>query len=323
MSGILLISGEEESSILSASLVSAAQRIASEQDWVVTAICRSDEDANRLRHWVDRVVVVDPDPPGYEAHIEPQLVKGVWDRIDPDVVVLPHDHRGIDLGPRLAVSLGIPFLGNCVGWYRQATDLVFTRAVFKGRLRADVGVEPIKAVVALHTGRTTEPIARETPAPVEEVLVECSPEPAIQLLEEIAVEEDGIDITKSDVVVAGGRGIGDRENFRAIEDLAVALGGVAACSRPLVDIGWQPSSRQVGISGKTVDPRLYVACGISGATEHVAGMKDSEVIVVINNDPTASMFKHGTYGIVGDLNDVIPAIIKAVTDSRQSRRTEI
>jgi electron transfer flavoprotein alpha subunit len=123
---------------------------------------------------------------------------------------------------------------------------------------------------------------------------------------------DGLDISKAEIVVAGGRGIGEKESFELVRELAGALGGVPACSRPLVDMGWLATSHQVGLSGKTVKPKLYVACGISGAVEHVLGMKESQVIVAINKDPGAPIFRIAHYGIVGDLNEILPELIEEV-----------
>ena len=137
-------------------------------------------------------------------------------------------------------------------------------------------------------------------------------EERIRAVRTMEPERGGVDITKADIVVSGGRGIGEKANFALINELAEALGGVPACSRPLVDMGWFGSNYQVGLSGNTVKPKLYVACGISGAVEHLHGMKESGTIVAINKDADAPIFKVAHFGVVGDLNEIVPQLTKEV-----------
>jgi electron transfer flavoprotein alpha subunit len=128
------------------------------------------------------------------------------------------------------------------------------------------------------------------------------------MLEVIEEAPSDVDITKAEIIVSVGRGIGGKEKILVIEELAQALGGLMACSRPLVDLGWLPRERQVGASGKSVAPKIYLACGISGASQHLSGMSDSRLIVAINKDPNAPIFQIAHYGVVGDLFEIVPAL---------------
>ena len=190
--------------------------------------------------------------------------------------------------------------------------------MYRGRVLAKVALTARPIIATLQPGGS-EPASAARQGAIKTITVAADPNPKIRPLRTIEPERTGIDIGKAEIVVAGGRGIGERDNFILVDNLAEALGGVPACSRPLVDMGWFGTNYQVGLSGNTVKPRLYVACGISGAVEHLHGMKESETIVVINKDPDAPIFKVADYGLVGDLNEIMPALIKEAKTAKSAK----
>lgn len=278
------------------------------------------EAADLSRH-VDELRVADAVP---YANYNPELYLEVATRligeIRPALVLLGHTYIGMDLAPRLAARLGAAMAGNCVDVRLEGDVPCCVRPMYQGRLQATVALDGRPAIATLQLGRT------ESPGParaghVQRVDGMPGADLRIVALRMLEPAREAVDIAKAEVVVAAGRGIGAKENFRLVQDLAEALGGVPACSRPLVDMGWLGPGYQVGLSGKTIKPRLYVACGISGAIEHVAGMRDAQTIVAINTDLDAPIFKVAHYGIVGDLNDVIPQLIEEVRAAKAAGRS--
>lgn len=227
----------------------------------------------------------------------------------PAAILLPHAPIGRDLGPVLAARLGSGMISDCVelswdGGLVGSRSVYFRKLVSRERVRGDG-----PAVATCQRGAFATRAAGE-PCPIERVAAEIDPEALrTQVLGYERAQPGEEDITEAEVVVAGGRGFGDAEKFGLVSDLAAALGGVMAASRPVVDQGWVPHDRQVGSSGVTVRPRLYFAIGISGAIQHVVGMRESDVIVAINKDAQAPIFEYAHYGIVDDLFKVVPAIL--------------
>lgn len=253
------------------------------------------------------------------AHLK--AVQKLMDDVQPGAVLLGHTYIGMDLAPRLAAKLGVGVAGNCFGLSMEGDAVYFLRPMYRGRVQAKVALETRPYIATFQPGASELPppdrtgkVTRLDAAPAEGQKV--------RPLRTIEPELTGIDITKAEIVVSGGRGIGTKDNYALVSDLAEALGGVAACSRPLVDMGWFGTHRQVGQSGNTVKPRLYVACGISGAIEHLHGMKESGIIVAINQDPGAPIFKVAHFGMVGDLNEIMPELIAEVRAARSSSDTK-
>ncbi len=227
--------------------------------------------------------------------------------VAPRAVLFGHTFLGMDLAPRIAAHLGVAPISNCASLVVEADRLFATRPMYHGRIHAKVEIGCNPVVATLQSGNAT-PLRKQTPGVISEFAVAPDSSRKVRHLKSIAPERTGLDISKAEILVAGGRGIGERDNFVLVENLAAALGGAPACSRPLVDMGWFGPSYQVGMSGNSVKPRLYVACGISGAIEHLHGMKESETIVAINKDPDAPIFKVAHFGIVGDVNEVLPEL---------------
>lgn len=267
--------------------------------------------ASLARH-ADEVLVADS---ALLAHFDPYQLLAVLEQVvrerNPLAMLFSHTHAGMDLAPRLAARLRVAVVSNCLDATFEDGTACFTRLVYRGRLHAKVAVDSRPIVATLQPGIAQLPSRSTAGAVTTLAIPPCKPS-RVRLLRTIEPQRTGLDITKSDVVVAGGRGIGSKENFSVVNELAAALGGVAACSRPLVDMGWFGVERQVGLSGNTVKPRLYVACGISGAIEHLHGMREARTIVAINRDPDAPIFRVAHYGLVGDLNEIVPEVTREV-----------
>ena len=193
-----------------------------------------------------------------------------------------------------------------------------TRPLFDGTMHAHIALdETATAVVALQKGSvpTTAPSAKQ--AVVQAITIDVNSVPSRSRVLDITEEPKGdVDLGKAEIIVAVGRGIGDQEKIHFTADLAEALGGTLACSRPVVDVGWLPRERQVGASGKSVAPKVYIACGISGAIQHLTGMRDSKRIIAINKDPNAPIFQVAHIGVVGDLFQIVPALTKAAHEAQ-------
>jgi len=232
----------------------------------------------------------------------------------PDLVLLPHTYQVRDFAPKLAAALGKGLIADCVGYRRDNGRLVFARQMFQGRTTADVsfaGEPPWFASLQAGAFRSDSIEKRASDkAPVKRIAVELQPEQIrTRPLELFRQAKQTVELTQVPVIVAVGRGIKDPANIPMAEKLASLLGGELAASRPICDEGWLPMDRQIGSSGQTVAPKLYLALGISGAIQHVVGMRGSRTVVAVNKDANAPIFEVADYGIVGDLFEIVPALI--------------
>jgi electron transfer flavoprotein alpha subunit len=234
----------------------------------------------------------------------------------PDFVVFPHTYQTVDFMPRLAQELGAGYLPEVTRMEAGDDGIVWTRPILGGKLQSKVRVRREGTVLvsvqagAFPADRVVRTGGGGEPRPLAVDLSAVKPDREVLGYEEVG--GDQIDLTKADVIVAVGRGIGGADKMGPVEELARALGAEIGASRPVIDNGWLPRDRQIGSSGQTVAPRLYIAAGISGAIQHLVGMKGSSVIVAINKDPGAPIFNVAHYGIVGDLTEVLPALTEAV-----------
>ncbi len=262
---------------------------------------------------LDEVLLVDHDllaaytPDGYTVALQQVIA-----RAKPDLVLLPHTYQVRDFAPKLAASLGKGMIGDCVGYRNDGGKLVFVRQMFQGKTVADVvfeGAAPWFATFQAGAFRADLVAQGSSKAPVMQVAVDLKPEQIrTKPLELFREAKQAVDLTQAQILVAVGRGIKAPENIPLAEKLAKLLGGELAASRPICDEGWLPMDRQIGSSGQTVAPKLYLALGISGAIQHVVGMKGSRTIVAINKDQNAPIFEVADYGIVGDLFEIVPAL---------------
>jgi electron transfer flavoprotein alpha subunit len=232
----------------------------------------------------------------------------------PTYVIFPHTYLARDFVPRLAARIDAPLIADVVGLADAGGQPAFTRLIFQGRLAADMvpeGAAPYLVTVQAGAFLGDSAMRGMSPAPVIAVAIDVEASSIRQAPEEPFREaQQAVDLSQAARIVAVGRGIREQDKLPLAEALARALGAELAASRPICDAGWLPLERQVGSSGQTVAPRLYLALGVSGAIQHAVGMKASKTIVAINKDPEAPIFELADYGIVGDLFEVVPALIK-------------
>ncbi len=268
---------------------------------------------------IDRILVVDD--PGLalaggevQAHVFAEIAK----QVEPRLVLVGYSLVGMELAPAVANKLGMNALTNCVNIELRDGVVTVTRPLFDGTIHAQIALEEnATAVVALQKGPATLAAPSAKKAVVQSITIEVNSIPSRSRVLEITEEPKGdVDLGKAEIIVAVGRGIGDQEKIHFTAELAEALGGTLACSRPVVDVGWLPRERQVGASGKSVAPKVYVACGISGAIQHLTGMRDSKRIIAINKDPNAPIFQVAHIGVVGDLFEIVPALTKAAQEAQ-------
>jgi electron transfer flavoprotein alpha subunit len=247
-------------------------------------------------------------PDGYTDAME-RVVR----QVDPSLVVMPHTYLVRDYAPKLAARFGKSLISDCIRAKVADGSITFTRRIFLGKLDADVvsdGKAPVFATFQSGAYRSDQ-AAKGSGAKVETMEVEVG---EIRMTPEAPFQEvkQAVDLSKAEIIVAIGRGIKSKENIALAEKLAEVLGGDIAASRPICDAEWLPIDRQIGSSGQTVAPKLYVALGISGAIQHLVGMKNSGTIAAINKDPEAPIFDIADYGIVGDLFEAVPVLTEEI-----------
>ncbi|WP_418284121.1 electron transfer flavoprotein subunit alpha/FixB family protein [Halorubrum sp. DTA46] len=261
------------------------------------------EDLNR--EGVDALYTVG-DGEEFDHNVYQAAVAALLDRTDAGTVLIPNSVNGLDYAPAVAEAQGFPLVTDAVG-FAYDDGLTVTREMYGSKVETTVDVEGDRFVLTVRGGEWS-PAGGMGDAPVETVDIDV-PESGARVTGFEEVGGGDVDIGDADVLVSVGRGIEEEENLELVEELADALGATLSASRPIVDNGWLPKNRQVGQSGKVVTPDVYIAVGISGAVQHVAGMKGSDIIVAINTDPNAPIFDIADYGIVGDLFDVVPELI--------------
>jgi electron transfer flavoprotein alpha subunit len=229
-------------------------------------------------------------------------------QVDPAVVIIGATTQGKELSARLSARLDAPLASDCTAVKLEGDQVVATRPMYGGKILADVTLTGPPAVVGLRPNIIT---AEEAPADGGVEKVAANVGEVRTRVKSKQLETGKIDLTEAEIVVSGGRGMGG-DDYSSIEALAEVLGAAVGASRSAVDEGWRPASDQVGQTGKTVSPNLYVACGISGAIQHLAGMSSSKVIVAVNKDAEAPIFSKADYGIVGDLFEVVPALTEEI-----------
>lgn len=278
--------------------------------------------ASAVSYGADQVIVVDgADYADYSTEGYTYALEQLVTKYKPATLLIGTTINGRDLGPRLAARLKTGLCADCTGVEIDAATgtMQWTRPAYGGNTMAVVespeARPQIGTVRASVFKRGEADLARSAEIIKEEIAV---PAGTIRtsIIEKIAEIAEGVKLEDADVVVSGGRGVGSAENFALLKELADLMGGAVGASRAAVDAGWISHVTQVGQTGKTVSPKLYIACGISGAIQHLAGMTGSDVVIAINRDPEAPIFEVADYGIVGNLKDVLPAFTEAIRKLR-------
>jgi len=296
---------------VSLELLTAGRRLADALDTDLHAVVVSgdvEEFAGELnREGVDAVHTVDHGEE-FNHDVYVQVLDALAGDLGPQVVLAPHTVNGLDYAPALASRLDYPLVTDAVDLRTDGDTLVVDREMYGSKVETTLELPADRALVTVRPAEwpTAEGVGdaaiQAFDAPVDESAVRSR----VTGFEEVAGGD--VDISEADVLVSVGRGIGEEENLDIIHDLAEALDATVSASRPIVDNGWLPKNRQVGQSGKVVTPDVYIAIGISGAVQHVAGMKGADTIIAINDDPSAPIFDIADYGIVDDLFEVVPAL---------------
>ena len=250
----------------------------------------------------------------YSADGYSEAVKQIIDQENPAYVLFGHTYQVRDYVPRLSAKMNKPFLVDNIAIRVENGQPIFTKQMFNAKLSADVeanGSGPFlvsfqSAAFSMDAAAAGSASTRESTVQLDTAMIRTKSEPPFQ------EEAGGVDLTSADIIVSIGRGIGKEENIPLAVDLSKAIGGELAASRPVVDSGWLPSAHQIGSSGQSVSPKLYLALGISGAIQHVVGMKGSKNIVTINKDPDAPIFEISDYGVVADILEIIPKLTEAI-----------
>jgi electron transfer flavoprotein alpha subunit len=257
-----------------------------------------------------RVVTIDCTGGGYAPAGWARAVAGAVEERGPSIVLAPGTERGSEILAHVAAGLDLPLAANCVS-LTPGDPATVTRVRWGGSLLEEARVHgsPTLATVAQHA------VAAE---PIEAGAVETleAGADAVAVTDRVSRATAGVSLADADVVVSGGRGVGSAEGFAVIEELAQLLGGAVGCSRAVTSAGWRPHSDQVGQTGTKVSPEIYIACGISGATQHMAGCKGAKKLLAINPDAEASIFANADYAVIGDLHEVVPAISAEIRKAR-------
>ena len=324
-------------------LLGKAKDLAADLSTEVTAVLVGSDVkglADKLAEYgADRVIVVD-DPELKEYRTEPytHALASVIEKYKPDVFLIGATAIGRDLGPRVCARIHTGLTADCTqldigdfplvaipGREQKHNQLLMTRPAFGGNTIATIACpdfRPQMATVRPGVMQKKDKI-KGAKANIEEFNPGFTPNKNyVEILDIVKAVSDVVDIQDAKILVSGGRGVGSPENFKILEDLAEAIGGQVSCSRAVVDSGWKPKELQVGQTGKTVRPHVYFAIGISGAIQHVAGMEESDIIIAINKDETAPIFDVADYGVVGDLNKVVPELTKQILEAKAAKANE-
>ena len=326
---ILVVAEQREGKLNRVSLetITGAQAVAADTGWTLEAAVAGSGLSAIADELAQKKVarVYDIESPALEPYTPDGFVAALKQFIQqkqPKLVLMPHTYQVRDFAPKLATALDRSLISDCIGYKYENGRLLFTRQMFQGKFAADVsfaGDPPYFATFQNGAFRGDKVEAGSGPAPVETVQVDVA-SGVVRNKPDAPFKEakQAVDLTQAEVIVAVGRGIKEQKNIEIARQLADAMGGEIAASRPICDSGWLPMDRQVGSSGQTVAPKLYLALGISGAIQHVVGMKGSRTIIAINKDSEAPIFEIADVAVVGNLFEIVPPLIEEVKKAKGS-----
>jgi len=320
--GIWIVAEQREGELrkISFELVSEGKRLADKMGQSVTAILLGSnikEKAPELgKYGADKVIVADDNRLAtYTTDAYVSVIAELAQKEEPAIILLGASVQGKDLSGRLAARLGVGMAQDCVEFSLDNSNLVAKRPIYAGKAYATVTFKdssPQIATARPNVFELNEPDESRSAEVIDAAFSLDDSQLKTKVVEVIQEAADKPDLTEAELIVSGGRGMKGPENYNIIEELADLIGATVGASRSAVDAGWRPHSDQVGQTGKVVSPNLYIACGISGAIQHLAGMNTSKNIVAINKDPEAPIFQKADYGVVGDLFDVVPALTEEI-----------
>lgn len=303
-------------------LVGKAKELAKDLDTQVTAVLLGHNLKNEIthleHHGADRIICVDNEMlETYMTEPYAYVMNEIIKKYKPEIVIYGATAIGRDLAPRVSARIHTGLTADCTKLEinPENKDLMMTRPAFGGNIMATIECPNHRPQMATVRPGVMQKLPSDTNAKAEiikediQIPAECK---NVEILEVVKIQQEKMNIQDAKVLISGGRGMGGAENFPELEELANLFGGTVSSSRAAVDAGWTAKDRQVGQTGQTVRPNLYVACGISGAIQHLAGMEESEIIFAINKDKSAPIFEVADYGIVGDVHKIIPALIEEV-----------
>jgi electron transfer flavoprotein alpha subunit len=305
--------------------LAAGQALAAETGWILEAVVAGSGVGTIASELAAKKVakVYALESPNLQPYTPDAFAAGLKQFIEskqPRVVLMPHTYQVRDFVPKLATAMGRTAITDCIGYKKTGDKLVFTRQMFQGKLAADVSFAcDAPWFVTFQNGafRADKVEAGASAAPVETVTIEIADGVVRNKpQQEFKEAKQAVDLTQAEIIVSVGRGIKEQKNIELAKQLAEALGGELAASRPICDSGWLPMDRQIGSSGQTVAPKLYLALGISGAIQHIVGMKGARTIVAVNKDSEAPIFEIADYAVVGNLFDIVPPLIEEVKKAK-------
>jgi len=307
-------------------MLTKAREIAEKTNAGLTAVLLGKnvrDHAKTLAEYSQKVLLVEDDRlENFNSDVYQKVLVHLIREHKPILTIIGHTSYGVELAPRLAAAMKIPLATDCIDLAFEGDAFIVTRQMYGGKVNVRAVLRKSESYMV--TLRQAAFQAQKPPVPMNGQIEEI-PSPLTEeittkrFIEYVLPPPGGVDITAAEVLVGIGRGIKDQSNIPLVEELAKSLGGVLAFSRPIVDKGWLPSDRQVGTSGKTVKPKLYIALGISGAFQHVLGMKNSDLIIAVNKDPKAPIFSFSDYGVVEDLFKIVPVLKNKISELKTQK----
>ncbi|HEY1463201.1 MAG TPA: electron transfer flavoprotein subunit alpha/FixB family protein [Terriglobales bacterium] len=327
MSTVLVITEQRDGKLnrVSFETIVAAQKIAADKGWMVQAVVIGGDIASAAAEVAAKKLekvyqVTSSKLAQYTADGYAAALKSFLAQKPATLVLFPHTYQVRDFAPKLALSLERPLISDVIGYKSESGKLVFTRQMFQGKFAADVsftGEPPYFVTVQAGSFRGDQAENGASAAPIETVNAALESSAVRVKPHDIYKEaKQAVDLTQAEIIVSVGRGIKEQKNLEMASKLAEALGGELAASRPICDAGWLPIERQIGSSGQTVSPKLYLALGISGAIQHLVGMKGSRSVIAINKDPEAPIFDVADIAVVGNLLEIVPALTEELKKAK-------